>query len=130
MDVKRLLQWRWPRQPVSFGPYQLHTAEEILENENLQRLMDRKMIPVGNAINGDIAVIHFPKDDRAEFGLVCHDSLWEETESVDDSYIVVTTTIEEFLYRVAEGRYLPIDSYAARELASLKEDLRAEESTG
>jgi hypothetical protein len=43
-----------------------------------------------------------------------------------DAYVVVCSTVEEYLHRVAEGQYLPIDSFAADE----RRDLRSEIERG
>jgi hypothetical protein len=77
------------------------------------------MIPIGYALNGDILVLRFASE-RCAVGLVSHDQLWEEECGPEEAYVEVTPTVEEYLWRAAEGRYLPIDHYAASELAELR----------
>ncbi len=127
-DVKRLLQWQWPRVPVVFGPYDIAPVEAVLAHDDLSRLLAAQMVPVGGARNGDILVIRSSGPDQAEVGLVSHDELWEK-QALDPlaAYTPVATTVEAFLYAVAQGHFLPRDSYSARELQSL---LRANAAGG
>jgi hypothetical protein len=125
LDVKRLLQWQWPRSYVEVGPYGLNPAEDILRNEDLSRLLPAHMIPIGNARNGDLLVVRFATEGQAEVGLVSHDELWEGECEPEQAYVAVSATVEEYLYRAAEGRYLPIDSCAATDLVSLQSEMDA-----
>jgi hypothetical protein len=104
-------------------------AEHILANEDLRHLLEAQMVPIGSARNGDILVIRFPAEGQTEVGLVCHDQLWEEDARSEDAYVLVTPTVEEYLYRAAEERHLPIDSYAAHELQSLRGEIGSREPT-
>jgi hypothetical protein len=125
LHVKRLLQWRWPTSLVRVGPYTLDSAEAILANDDLEKLLAAKMVLVGSARNGDLLVVFFPNEDRTEVGLVSHDQLWDDELPPHQAYIQVTGTVKEYLLRVAEGRFLPVDSCLAGELESLKAILRA-----
>ena len=124
LDVKRLLQWEWPTTTVEVGPYTLYPPEAVLGHNDLDELLTAKMLPVGHALNGDILVIFFPDEDQAGVGLVSHEELWSEETTPDLAYVQITASIEEYLYRAAEGRFLPIDSYSANELAAVKSDMR------
>ena len=124
MDVKRLLQWHWPRAYAFVGPYDLAPAEAILEHHDLTRLLQAQMVPVGSARNGDILVIRFDQTDRAEIGLICHDALWEDPQlNPIEAFSPVASSVEEFLYRAVEDRFLPIDSYSAEELHQMVSEL-------
>lgn len=123
LEVKRLLQWRWPTSSAAVGPYTLNSSADTLENSDLQHLLAARMVPVGSADNGDLLVISFPTDEQAEVGLVSHDTFWEEGASPQEAYVRVAATVEEYLLRVAEGRFLPIDSFSAAELAALRDEL-------
>lgn len=119
MDVKRLLQWRWPVARVTVGPYTLSPAHDILKHDDLERLLAAHMVPVGDARNGDIVVIRF-SETWEEIGLVSHDDLWEGESSPDEAYVVVCRSVDEFLYRASEDKYLPRDSFAADEWQQLR----------
>ena len=125
MSVLRLLQWRWPRKRVCLGPYELYTAEEILASQDLTKLLKAKMIQVGSAPNGDPFVIRFALHDQAEVGLISHDSLYE-SPNIDPkkAYVAVAKSVDEYLYKVAEDRFLPMDFYSAREFQLLKSELK------
>lgn len=122
LDVKRLLQWRWPRASVTIGPYTLLPAEDILSSDDLERLIASHMVPVGYARNGDILVIRFGNN-QEEVGLVSHDDLWERQGSAEEAYVVVCPSVEEYLYRASEGHYLPRDSFAAEEWQQMLQEI-------
>ena len=119
LDLKRMLQWNWTTGGGRVGRYTLYSVNEILTNDDFDRLFQRRMIPIGYALNGDILVLRFANE-RCAVGLVSHDQLWEEECGPEEAYVEVTPTVEEYLWRVSEGRYLPIDYYAASELAELR----------
>jgi hypothetical protein len=82
------------------------------------------MIPIGAARNGDPLVLSFPFEDRCEVGLVSHEHLWSDDDfDARVAYVCVTKTVEEYLLRSVEGKYLPIDYYAAQELSELRREM-------
>jgi hypothetical protein len=83
------------------------------------------MLPIGSAINGDLLVLSFTEE-SCEVGLVSHDEFWEDGDA-RSAYVAVTPSIDEFLWRAAEGRYLPIDFYAADELQEMRKKIAPEE---
>jgi hypothetical protein len=83
------------------------------------------MFPIGYAANGDALVLTFTEE-KCAVGLVSHDQLWEEENVPKEAYVEVTGSIDEFLWRAVEGRYLPIDSYAASELLEMRKELGSE----
>ena len=122
LGVKRVLQWYWTNRGGGVGGYTLYSVEESLANEDLGRLLATGMLPIGYAANGDPLVLRFDEE-RCEVGLVSHDRLWEEGSDPKECYAEVTGSIEEFLWRAAEGRYLPIDYYAASELLEMRKEV-------
>lgn len=122
-DVKHVLQRDWPTRGAEVGGYNLYTVKEILASEDLPRLLAVSMIQIGFARNGDLLVLSF-SDDRCAVGLVSHDELWEDLEGDPrEMYVEVTGSIEEYLWRAAEGRYLPVDIYAADELLEMRREV-------
>jgi hypothetical protein len=109
LDLKRLLQWRWPKTVAAIGPYQVVPAEQVLEDERLTRLLEAEMVPVGIARNGDLLVLRFGKE-KAAVGLVSHDQLWEGGASPEDAFV-------------------PIDSFSASELNALRDEIRSRSET-
>lgn len=122
LDLKRLLQWSWTTSGGQVGPYFLDSVNSIPDNYDYERLMLHHLIPVGHAANGDILVIRF-EDEHCRIGLVSHDELWEEVGTPDAAFVEVAPTLDEYFWRVCEGRYLPIDFYAASELAELRREV-------
>lgn len=122
IDVKRVLQWYWTNAGGEVGGYTLHSVEESLVNDDLPKLVPVGMFPIGYAANGDPLVLCFTEE-RCAVGLVSHDLLWEEEGSPSEAYVEVTGSIEEFLWRAVEGRYLPVDYYAASELLEMRKEL-------
>jgi hypothetical protein len=119
LDLKRLLQWSWTTRGGQVGPYVLYSVNEIPSNDDYEQLLKYRMIPVGYAANGDILVIHFV-DEKYAVGLVSHDEFWEGESDPLQAYAEVTPSIDEYLWRAAESRYLPIDFYSAIELVELR----------
>jgi len=122
IDLKRLLQWYWTKNGGQVGPYTLYSINKIPANDDYDQLLNYKMIPVGFAANGDILVIRF-LDENCSVGLVSHDELREGESDPIEAYAEVTPSIDEYLWRAAESRYLPIDFYAASELVELRKSL-------
>jgi len=128
IGLKRLLQWSWTNRGGEVGGYTLYSVEESLAHEDLQKLFAARMFPIGYAANGDPLVLCFTEE-QCVVGLVSHDRLWEEESDPKAAYAEVTRSIDEFLWRAAEGRYLPVDYYAASELLEMREELGREGAT-
>ena len=127
LDVKRVLQWYWMNSGGEIGGYSLYSVEESLANEDLPSLIAANMFPIGCAANGDPLVLCF-NEERCAVGLVSHDQFWEDGTDPKAAYAEVTATIDEFLWRAAEGRYLPIDYYAASELLEMRKEIAGNDS--
>jgi hypothetical protein len=125
IDLKHVLQWYWTNCGGEVGGYILYSVEESLANEDLPKLIAASMFPIGYAANGDPLVLCFTEEKYA-VGLVSHDQLWEEESDPKEAYVEVTRSIDEFLWRAAEGRYLPVDYYAASELLEMRKELGRE----
>lgn len=121
VEVKQVLQFYWPNNGGKVGGYDLYTVKEILANDDLPRLLAAEMLAIGFARNGDPLVLHFTGDSCA-VGLISHDELWGEAGDPKEIYLEVTGSIEDFLWRAAEGRYLPVDYYAVAELLEMQRE--------
>jgi hypothetical protein len=119
IDLKRLLQWDWTTSGGQLGPYVLCSVNKIPATHDYDQLLKFKMIPIGDTANGDILVIRIVDEDCA-VGLISHDEFWEGESDPVQAYAEVTPSIDEYLWRVAESKYLPIDFYAAIELVELR----------
>ena len=122
-DVKRVLQRCWPNRGAEVGGYNLYTPKEILDSDDQPRLLAVGMLQIGFARNGDLLVLCFTEDECA-VGLVSHDELWEELDGdPKEMYVEVTGSIDEYLWKAAEGRFLPVDFYAAIELDEMHREV-------
>ena len=121
VGVKRVLQWYWTNRGGEVGGYTLHSVEGILAHEDLPRLLAVGMLPIGYAANGDPLVLRFGEEECA-VGLVSHDELWGGVDDPKEMYAEAAGSIDEYLWRAAEGRYLPIDYYAAAELRDMRQE--------
>ncbi len=120
-----LLRWTWVKADAEIGRYTIIPVEGILSfSPFLERSLKESMIPIGYALNGDPLVLRWSDKDRCEVGLISHEE-FDEDERVCPTlpYARVTSTLEEYLLRAVEGKYLPIDYYAARELDSLRQEM-------
>lgn len=122
VELKRVLQWYWTNSGGEVGGYTLYSVEEFLANEDTPRLLAVGMLPIGYAANGDPLVLCY-SEERCAVGLVNHDELWGGDGDPKEIYAEVTGSIEEFLWRAAEGRYLPVDYYAAAELLEMRQEV-------
>ena len=122
LDLKRLLQWYWTTSGGQVGPYVLYGVNQIPANDDYCQLLEHQMIPVGYAANGDILVIRF-FNEECSIGLVSHDEFWEDRGNPIEAYAEVTPSVDEYFWRVAESRYLPIDFYAAIEAVELRKEV-------
>jgi hypothetical protein len=122
LELKRVLQWYWTNRGGEIGCYILYSVEESLADKDLPKLIVANMLPIGYAANGDPLVLCFNQEGCA-IGLVSHDQFWEEGADLKTAYAEVTASIDEFLWRAAEGRYLPVDYYAASELLEMRKEI-------
>jgi hypothetical protein len=122
MKLRRVLQWHWTTSGGEVGPYTLYPVHEILKDEYFEQLFKFAMLPIGYAMNGDILVIRF-QGEGCCVGLVSHDQLWEGETDPDAAFVEIVGSVEEYLWRSVERRYLPTDYYSAIELDNLKEEI-------
>lgn len=125
ISLKRVLQWYWTNGGGTVGPYTLYSIEGALSDEDFPRLLSAAMIPIGYAQNGDPLVLRFG-DEWCEVGLISHDQFWADGGDALSAYSRVAGSIEEYLWRAAEGHYLPVDSLAASELIEMQTDINSE----
>jgi hypothetical protein len=50
-----------------------------------------------------------------EVGFITHEEYWEHKDEPEKVYERIARSLDSLLYRVVEGRYVPIDYYAAKE---------------
>ena len=87
-----------------------------------------EMLPIGCAANGDLLVLRF-SEAKCAVGLISHDEFWDRDGDQENIYAEVTGSIDEFLWRAAECRYLPIDYYAAVELLEMRWEINDDRGT-
>ena len=114
MRLLRLMQWHWPQQSGRIEHLWLHSSRDILENDHTQRLLQHKLLNIGSAPNGDLLVIDFSSD-AAQPGFVSHEELWPDGEANPRAiFQPIARNLASLLWRVSEGKYVPIDYYAAK----------------
>lgn len=129
-EVKQVLQRYWPARGAEVGGYNLYTPREILDQEDQPRLLAVGMLQIGFARNGDLLVLSFTED-KCAVGLVSHDELWEDLNGDPrEMYVQVTKSIDEYLWKAAEGRFLPVDFYAAIELDEMRREAERTSNPG
>ena len=128
LEVKRVLQWYWTNSGGQVGAYTLYSVKEILANDDLARLLIMEMLPIGCAANGDPLILRF-SEGKCAVGLISHDEFWGGDGDPENIYGEVTGSIDEFLWRAAECRYLPIDYDAAVELLEMRRGIDNDRGT-
>jgi hypothetical protein len=121
----QLLLFSWVnKEGYVHGDYVLYTIRDIVGYRGLDRFLSEKMLPIGSAANGDPIVIRFDEE-NFEVGMLSHEEM-HEVQNWADIYAQVVPTLEEFLLRIVDRLYLPIDSFAAKEYVSLREEMPPE----
>ena len=114
MDLKRMLQWYWPKHGVQLGPIHFHSPMGIRHAPWTDAMLPHKLLALGDCPNGDAFVVDFSSD-ACNVGFVTREEY--DGESDPRPYYQPTfRCLETYLYRVAEERYLPADYYDARSL--------------
>lgn len=103
------------------GDYCLFATKDILKYQGLESLLAEKLLPIGCAANGDTIVIRFTND-CAEVGMLSHEEMGHGTPWLE-VYVPALPSLDEFLLRIVDRLYLPIDRYAAREFATLRAEM-------
>jgi len=110
MDIKRLFQWNWFNAEVDGLSHYLMSVEQIVAEEDLERFMADGLLQIGSCQNGDMVAVDL-RDERAAVHFVSHDELWEDDgPSPRGCAVLIHRSLAEFLLRLAEQRYIPIDS--------------------
>lgn len=116
-ELAAIMQHHWVLDHSDLDKVSLISAESIRNDEFTPTLLRYKMLNVGHAINGDWFVIDFGTD-KCTPGFVSHEE-WsgfpDETEDPHDYFAPLANTLEAFLIRVDEGRFMPIDYYEAQD---------------
>lgn len=120
MKLKRVLQWTWPAKTAYALKFPIYGLKEILSNEWLDRLLAAEMIQISSSKSGDQIVVSFASE-SCEVGFVnCIELAGDEEISPRAIYVPFCSGLDEFLFRLAEQRYMPVDYVAAVELLEMK----------
>ena len=113
MGLLRFLQWSWPQQAGDLGVLRLLSSCNLRDSRDGKRLVPFKLLHVGSGPNGDLLVLDFSTA-AAQPGFVAHDQFWGN-DGVDprSCYAPAARSLASLLWRMAEGRYVPCDFYAA-----------------
>lgn len=112
--LSQVLHFYWPQKCGSIAHIRLWPSRDLPKDPLLEELLDLKLLPIGCAPNGDSLVINFATD-KCEVGFISHE-LWadEADKTPDRIYQPIARTLDSFLYRIAEGKYVPTDYHAAQ----------------
>ena len=92
--------------------------------EDSTSFLKHHFLYIGNAPNSDMLVIDYSTDACVP-GFITHEEWnpWpddpDELEDPRDFFQPIASSFDSFLRRVVEGRYLPMDYYAAKEFNTL-----------
>lgn len=117
-DLAHFMRHSWPQNDGYLSHIRLHSSTSLYNDEATALLLKCGFMNAGAAPNGDWFVIDFSMK-------VCVPGfipLGEWSPAIDDPpnprifFQPIARSFDSFLYRVVEGRYLPTDSYAAKNL--------------
>jgi hypothetical protein len=105
----------WPQKYGQFGPLEIFDVQSILDEDCLRSFLKARFLPIGKAGNGDMLVVHFAKPQKCAVGFIRLSNFRQRAPEVKKDYFQLESSLERFLFRAAEGLYLPEDSYACAE---------------
>lgn len=116
LSIKRLFQWRWFSEDVEIGPT-IYSAENILKAEKENNYLKNGIIEIGYCRNGDeiflrtkdSAILYWSHDD-------VEDDDWDNKEA---ALFLTYNRVEYLLINISDGKFIPWDSYSAREYFDL-----------
>lgn len=114
MDILRFLQWKWPQRDTRIAHISLMSSANLIKDDFCENLIRQGYLQLGSAQNGDIFVIDFSSE-QCRPGFITHEEYWEHEDNLKHIFQPIARSIESLLYRIAEGRYVPTDYYAAEE---------------
>lgn len=125
----RFMRWGWPQKDCDIALCSILSSESIYAHDATLIFLKFRFLNIGNAINGDWLVIDFSTDACAP-GFIPF-ALWNpytpEPKDPRELFQTITRSLDSFLYRAMEGRYIPLDSYAAQDF---NEFLAEEKASG
>lgn len=116
MNLRRFMQWHWPQNDCGIAHLDVKSSASIHSDEATAPLLRDQFLNIGSAPNGDWFVIDF-SNDACACGYISHGewSPWEdEPVSGRAFYQMISRSLESFLHRAVESRYLPTDYYSAK----------------
>jgi hypothetical protein len=112
MELLRFMQWRWPQQDCQIAHLSILSSRNIKDDDFSVSLAKARFLLIGSAPNGDWLVIDFSRPGCPP-GFVTHEE-WDQESDPKPLFEPIARSLESFLYRIAEGRYIPTDYYAAK----------------
>jgi hypothetical protein len=112
MELLRFMQWRWPQQDCQIAHLSILSSRSIKDDDFAEPLAKAGFLLIGSAPNGDWLVIAFAKLGCIP-GFITHEE-WDQESSPASFFEPIAKSMESLLYRIAEGRYIPTDYYAAK----------------
>jgi hypothetical protein len=88
------------------------SALRVGTQTGMENLLAGKFIRLGDAPNGDIFVVDFSTE-SFPVGFITHEEYGGSSDP-RKYFCPVARSMESFLYRAEEGRYVPADYYAAQ----------------
>lgn len=114
-DLRRLARHTWPQVDCSLADIRFFSSQTIYDDENTPLLLKYQFLHVGYGLNGDFFVIDF-SNELCVPGFIALGE-WDHQADMPESphkfFAPAAPNFDVFLYRVAEGKYVPGDYYAA-----------------
>ncbi|MEZ0277235.1 MAG: hypothetical protein ACAH88_20150 [Roseimicrobium sp.] len=110
MDLRRLMQWTWPQKFCLIAGIAIYTSRDIQKFENIDIFLANKLFPLGHSKCGDEFALDFSVE-SFPVGFVRVGDYSEDNPRELLNY--VARSLETFLYRVTEGKFVPYDADSA-----------------
>lgn len=120
LELLRFLQWSWPQEEFGFGAIDIHCSASLPLLEWADVFLAGKLLRIGSGPNGDFFAIDFSVD-SCPVGYVTHGE-WDYESNPRPWFEPAARSIESFLHRVAEDRYVPCDYHATRQFNQFLRD--------
>ena len=114
IDIKRMLQWTWPRTPILIGNIEFTDPVGMFHFDHRDKMIEESLFPIGQGINGDPFLIDFSTPD-GPVGFLCLQEFYGD-KYIRDVFQPTFRTLASYFHRVMLRHYLPFDYYEAKDM--------------
>ncbi|MCE5327779.1 MAG: hypothetical protein LLG01_15340 [Planctomycetaceae bacterium] len=108
----RLLMHNWPQVDSQVDHLVLFSSQRIHDFEATNPLIEQGLFIIGAGRSGDLVVVDF-RSSACVPGFVSCEEWWPPADNARNFFQPIARSFESLLFRIIEGRYIPLDWYSA-----------------